>query len=266
MLFRADGQLLYTLASVVDDAEMGVTHVVRGADHVTNTGAQIQIFRALGAESPTFAHHSLLTDADGGALSKRLGTLALKDLREAGVEATALVSYMARLGSSLPVEVVTDLDEIAEAFDLGQFGMAPTKFSADELHTHSAKTLRAMPFEAVADRLAALGIPDAGQFWAVIGPNLDRMAEAEEWLTLVSNGADPVIDDEDTEFVAEALEMLPERPWTDATWGEWTGAVKAATGRKGKKLFMPLRKALTGRSHGPDMGALLPMLQGKLPG
>lgn len=268
VLFRADGQLLYTLASVVDDAEMGVTHVVRGSDHVTNTGAQIQIFRALGAEPPTFAHHSLLTDADGGALSKRLGTLALKDLREAGVEAVALVAFMARLGSSLPVEVVTDLDGIAEAFDLGQFGMAPTKFSAEELHGHSAKTLRGMPLEAVADRLAEQGVAEAeaARFWEVIGPNLDRMGEVPDWLDLLANGTDPVVDAEDAEFVAEAMQMLPPQPWTDATWGEWTGAVKAATGRKGKKLFMPLRKALTGRGHGPDMGALMPMLRGSVRG
>ena len=268
VLFRADGQLLYTLASVVDDAEMGVTHVVRGADHVTNTGAQIQIFRALGAQAPTFAHHSLLTDVDGGALSKRLGTLALKDLREAGVEAVALTSYMARLGASLPVEVVSDMDGIAEAFDLGQFGMAPTKFSAEDLHAHSAKTLRAMPYADVADRLAALDIPqkDAQAFWQVIGPNLDRMDEASAWLDLIRNGCDPVIDAEDTEFVAQAMDILPPRPWTDQTWSEWTSAVKTATGRKGRGLFMPLRKALTGRSHGPDMGALLPMLEGPVPG
>ena len=267
VLFRADGQLLYTLASVVDDAEMGVTHVVRGADHVTNTGAQIQIFRALGAEPPAFAHHSLLTDSDGGALSKRLGTLALKDLRDAGVEPVALVSYMARLGASLPVEIVTDLDTIADAFDLNQFGMAPTKFSAEDLHGHSSKTLRAMPFEAVAEHLSAHGISgdDAPAFWAVIGPNLDRMDEVPEWLDLLANGTQPVIDPEDAEFVAQAMQMLPERPWTDQSWGQWTSAVKAETGRKGRGLFMPLRKALTGRSHGPDMGALMPMLKGRLP-
>ena len=267
VLFRADGQLLYTLASVVDDSEMGVTHVVRGADHVTNTGAQIQIFRALGAEPPAFAHHSLLTDADGSALSKRLGTLALKDLREAGIEATALVSYMARLGSSLPVEVVTDLEGISDSFDLGQFGMAPTKFSSEDLRHHSAKTLRAFPFDAVKDRLLKFGVPSdqAETLWSVLGPNLDHLGEIAEWISIISEGAEPAVDPEDAEFVSAALQVLPERPWSDATWGEWTAEVKSRTGRKGRKLFMPLRKALTGRNHGPDMGALMPLLQGPVP-
>lgn len=267
VLFRADGQLLYTLASVVDDAEMGVTHVVRGADHVTNTGAQIQIFHALDAEPPAFAHHSLLTDADGSALSKRLGTLALKDLREAGIEPVALVAYMARLGSSTPVEVATDLEEISASFDLSQFGMAPTKFSLDDLKQHSAKTLRSYSFADVRDRLADAGVP-AGQaetLWTVLGPNLDRLADVTDWLDVISKGADPVIDAEDTEFVTAAFQLLPERPWSDSTWGEWTSEVKSATGRKGRKLFMPLRKALTGRDHGPDMGVLMPLLQGPLP-
>jgi len=263
VLIRADGQLLYTLASVVDDAEMGVTHVVRGADHVTNTGAQIQIFRALGMEPPAFAHHSLLTGPDGEALSKRLGTLALKDLREAGVEPLALVTMMARLGSSLPVEVITDRAALIESFDLGRFGMAPTRFDPAELHVHSAKTLRALPFGAVADRLTAAGVPEAiaGAFWAAIGANLDRFGDVAGWLDLLANGAEPKIAPEDAEYVAEAMAMLPPRPWGTETWRTWTGAVKAATGRKGRGLFQPLRRALTGRDHGPEMAALMALMQ-----
>jgi len=190
-----------------------------------------------------------------------LGTLSLKDLREAGVEPVALVSYMARLGASLPVEVVTDLGGIADAFDLGQFGMAPTKFSAEDLQGHSSKTLRAMSYSDVADRMADLDIPEPEQFWQVIGPNLDRFDEITDWLDLIQNGTEPVVDPDDAEFVAKAMQMLPAKPWTETTWSEWTAAVKAETGRKGRGLFMPLRKALTGRSHGPDMGALLPMLK-----
>ncbi|MEM9062488.1 MAG: glutamate--tRNA ligase [Pseudomonadota bacterium] len=264
VLFRADGQLLYTLASVVDDAEMGVTHVVRGADHVTNTGAQIQIFRALGAEPPAFAHHSLLTGADGEALSKRLGTLALKDLREAGMEPLALVTFMARLGSSQTVEVVPDLEAAIDAFDLRQFGMSPTKFSSDELSIHSAKTLRALPYAAVAHRLAEAGIEDPEAFWSVIGPNLDRMDQVAGWQRLMNDGAEPAIAPEDREFVEAALELLPARPWDAETWGAWTAAVKSATGRKGRSLFMPLRRLLTGMDHGPDMAALMPMLRGEI--
>ncbi|MEM7056773.1 MAG: glutamate--tRNA ligase [Pseudomonadota bacterium] len=264
VLFRADGQLLYTLASVVDDADMSVTHVVRGADHVTNSGAQIQIFEALGADAPKMAHHSLLTDADGGPLSKRLGNLALKDLREAGVEAEALVSFMARLGANLPIEVITDRQALIDAFDIGQFGMSPTKFDADILNDHSAKTLRALPFDAVATRLDDLNVPDAETFWATIGPNLDRMDQVPGWLDLLANGTAPKIEAEDTDFVAQAMGMLPPQPWDGDTWGAWTSSVKEATGRKGRGLFQPLRRALTGMDHGPDMGSLMPMLKGPI--
>jgi len=263
VLMRADGQLLYTLASVVDDAEMGITHVVRGADHVTNTGAQIQIFRALGAEPPAFAHHSLLTGPGGESLSKRLGTLALGDLREAGIEPMALVGFMARLGSSLSVEVVSDLDTLVDAFEIGQFGMSPTKFDPAELELHSAKTLRALPYEAVAERVEALGVPSAvaPAFWAAVGPNLDRLDEAAEWWALCRDGAEPKVAEKDQAFVADALAMLPDRPWDGESWGAWTKAVKAATGRKGKGLFLPLRRALTGRDTGPEMAALMPLLR-----
>ena len=192
---------------------MSITQVVRGADHVTNTGAQIQIFQALGAAPPAFAHHSLLTGPESEALSKRLGTLALKDLREAGVEPVALVSMMARLGSSLPVEVITDRNALIDSFDIGQYGMAPTKFDPEELNIHSAKTLRALPFEAVAGRLAEAGVPDtiAPDFWAAIGPNLDRFDEVQDWLSLCRDGTEPKVAEEDTDYVREAMAMLPPR-------------------------------------------------------
>jgi glutamyl-tRNA synthetase len=263
VLIRADGQILYTLASAVDDIDMEITHVVRGADHVTNTGAQIQIFEALGAQPPAFAHHSLLTGPGGEALSKRLGTLALADLREAGVEPLALVSFMARLGSSHPVEVATALDAIAAGFDIGSFGLSPTKFDPEELTLHSAKTLRALPFDHVKDRLHDIGIPPetAPAFWQAVGPNLDRLADAAEWWALCRDGAEPVIDPEDAGFVTQALAMLPPRPWGPEAWKDWTDAVKAATGRKGRALYRPLRLALTGREHGPEMAALMPLLR-----
>jgi glutamyl-tRNA synthetase len=263
VLFREDGQLLYTLASVADDIEMGITHVVRGADHVTNTGAQIQIFAALGGQPPAFAHHSLLTGSQGEALSKRLGTLALSDLREAGVEPVALVSFMARLGSARPVEVMTSLDDIVAGFDIHSFGLSPTKFDPEELQLHSAKTLRALPVDSVRDRLEAIGINKEFtlEFWQAVGPNLDRVADAAEWWALCRDGAAPVIEPEDAAFVAEAMALIPPRPWGAETWQEWTAAVKAATGRKGRGLFLPLRRALTGRDHGPDMKALMPLLR-----
>ncbi|SEF42209.1 glutamate--tRNA ligase [Jhaorihella thermophila] len=263
VLIRADGQVLYTLASVVDDAEMGVTDIVRGADHVTNTATQIQIFEALGHRPPRFAHHSLLTGPQGEALSKRLGTLALRDLREQGVQPMALLSLMARLGSADPVELRTDMAELIEGFDISRFGAAPTKFDVNDLFPLTAHYLQGLPFEAVRDEIAELAVPEelAERFWLVARDNITTLKDLEKWWALCRDGADPVIDEEDRAFVAEAMKLLPEGPFDENTWREWTAAVKAATGRKGKALFMPLRKALTGLDQGPDMGQLMPLLQ-----
>ncbi|MBE2278164.1 MAG: glutamate--tRNA ligase [Rhodobacteraceae bacterium] len=262
VLIRADGQVLYTFASSVDDVEMGVTHIVRGADHVTNTATQIQIMQAMGGTPPAFAHHSLLTGAQGEELSKRLGTLSLRDLRARGVEPMALLSLMARLGSSKPVELASSLDELAAGFDIESFGAAPTKFDAEDLFPLTRGVVQGLAFDAVRERIAALGVPEdeAERFWAVTRGNITVLDDLGEWWTLIRDGAEPAVDAADQAFVAEALALLPPRPWSDATWGEWTGAVKAATGRKGKDLFMPLRKALTGRARGPEMADLMPLL------
>ncbi len=263
VLIRGDGQVLYTLASVVDDTEMGVTHVVRGSDHVTNTATQIQIIEALGGTCPEFAHHSLLTGPQGESLSKRLGTLSLRDMRAQGIEPMALLSLMARLGSSDPVELRSEMSALIDGFDISRFGAAPTKFDADDLLPLTAHHLQALPFESVADKVAGIGVPEdlAEQFWQVARDNITTLADLDGWWTLFRDGADPVIDDEDREFVAEALALLPEGPYDAESWGAWTSAVKEATGRKGRGLFMPLRKALTGQSHGPDMSQVLPLLQ-----
>lgn len=263
VLIRGDGQVLYTIASVVDDTEMGVTNVVRGSDHVTNTATQIQIMKALGMTPPSFAHHSLLTGPQGEALSKRLGTLALRDLREQGVQPMALLSLMARLGSSDPMELRSEMSELVEGFDVGHFGTAPTKFDVADLFPLTARVLQAKPLADVADLIAELGVPAdlAEAFWTVTRDNITTLKDLADWWKLFSEGADPVIDDEDAEFVATAMTMLPEGPFDGTTWKAWTGAVKEATGRKGKGLFMPLRKALTGQSHGPDMSATMPLLQ-----
>ncbi|WP_209426592.1 glutamate--tRNA ligase [Pararhodobacter sp. SW119] len=263
VLIRADGQVLYTFASSVDDMDMGITHIVRGNDHVTNTATQIQIIRAMGGTPPDFAHHSLLTGPQGEALSKRLGTLSLRDLRAQGVERMALLSLMARLGSSQPVELAADLDEIAAGFDLAQFGAAPTKFDAEDLWPLTRAHVQALPYAAVGDRLAEIGIPDdlAPAFWDVARQNITRLDDLGDWWRLCRDGADPAIAPEDAEFVAQALALLPPPPYGPTAWADWTAAVKEATGRKGRALFMPLRKALTGRDDGPDMAALMPLLQ-----
>lgn len=255
VLIREDGQFLYTLCSVVDDAEMGVTDVVRGADHVTNTATQIQIFEALGARPPRFAHHALMVGEAGEKLSKRAGGLSAAELRDAGVEPAALLSYLARIGSSAPVVPVWRLEDAAEGFDLSTFGLSPTRVSREEIERLSAAMLREAPHEAVAGRLAV-----DPALWNAIRPNLDRLSDAEDWIA-VTRGAAPKIAPEDAGFVAEALALLPPEPWDETTWKTWTGAVKAATGRKGRALFLPLRRALTGRDHGPEMSAFMPFLK-----
>ena len=263
VLIRGDGQVLYTLASICDDTDMGVTHVVRGSDHVTNTATQIQMIRAIGGTVPEFAHHSLLTGPKGEGLSKRLGSLALRDIRESGVQPMALLSHLARLGSSDPVELCGSIDEIVAGFDLKKFGSAPTKFDKADLYPITAKYLQSLDLSAVLGKISAMGVPtdEAETFWNAVRGNILTLKDLDGWWGLIQKGADPKIDDEDQEFVSRAIALLPDRPFDNQTWSTWTQEVKVATGRKGKSLFMPLRKALTGMSHGPDMGTLLPLLK-----
>ncbi|MAY87998.1 MAG: glutamate--tRNA ligase [Pseudooceanicola sp.] len=263
VLIRGDGQVLYTLASVVDDTEMGVTHVVRGSDHVTNTATQIQIMQALGHGHPQFAHHSLLTGPQGESLSKRLGTLSLRDLRAKGVEPMALLSLMARLGSADPVELQTDMGRLIDGFDVTRFGSAPTKFDEADLYPLTAHYLQTLPLSEVRDHVAALGVPDdmAEPFWLMARENITTLGDLGQWWALCRDGAEPLVAPEDANFIAQAMAMLPPAPFDDTTWGTWTSAVKEATGRKGKQLFMPLRKAVTGQERGPEMAALLPLMQ-----
>ncbi len=263
VLIRADGQVLYTFASSVDDIDMNVTSIVRGADHVTNTATQIQIMQALGGTPPAFAHHSLLTGPGGEALSKRLGTLSLRDLRAQGVAPMALLSMMARLGSSKPIELAHSMQDLIDGFDLSSFGAAPTKFDADDLFPLTRAHLQTLTFAHVADHIHALGVPPhlAETFWYAVRENITVLADLAEWWLSVEDGTGVPIDPEDMQFVKAALDMLPEGLWDEATWGEWTAAVKAATGRGGKTLFRPLRRAMTGRDNGPEMAGLMPLLQ-----
>ncbi len=263
VLIRADGQILYTLASVVDDTEMGVTNVVRGSDHVTNTATQIQIMQALGGAVPTFAHHSLLTGPQGEALSKRLGVLALRDLRERGVQPFALLSIMARLGSSDPIELRTEMKQLIDGFEINHFGSAPTKFDVEDLFPMTSRYLQTLSLPDVAGEIKALGVPDdkAALFWQVTRENITTLQDLRGWWDMFSKGAEPMIADEDKEFIDEAMAMLPEGEFDETTWSTWTTAVKEKTGRKGKTLFMPLRLALTGQAQGPEMAAVMPLLK-----
>ncbi len=263
VLIRADGQVLYTLASVADDTDMGITDVVRGLDHTTNTATQIQIIEAMGCALPRFAHHSMLTGAQGEALSKRLGVLALRDLRANGVEPMAIISLMARLGSSKPVEPRRDMQEILDGFELSDFNASPTKFNDEDLAPLSARFLHGLSVQDMEQELLALGVPAeiTEDFWLAIRDNIESRAEIADWWALCRDGATPDIAPSDADFVRQALAALPAQPFDETTWPSWTKALKEKSGRKGKPLFMPLRKALTGRDHGPDMKRLLPLLQ-----
>ena len=262
VLFKNDGQILYTLASVVDDTEMGMTTVVRGSDHITNTATQIQIMHALGGTVPSFAHHSLLTGPQGEALSKRLGTLALRDLRAQGIAPQAILSLMARLGSSDPVELRANVQEIVDGFDISKFGSAPTKFDANDLDPLTARYLATLTVADVAGTLSDIPEDTREAFWNAIKGNIASLDDVADWWAYFVNGAEvALIEDEDREFVIQAFDLLGDPPYADDTWSTWTAAVKDATGRKGKWLFMPLRKAVTGRIRGPEMAEVMSLLQ-----
>ena len=265
VLIKESGQILYTFASVVDDTEMGVTDIVRGADHVTNTATQIQIIKALGGEVPSFAHHSLLTGPDGEKLSKRVGNLSLKDLRAQGIEPMAILSLMSRLGSSDPIELRSTVQEVVDGFDVSKFGAAPTKFDPADLEPMTARVNAAKPFAEVAGMVAGLGVPAdlAEKFWSVVRENITYLSDMGPWWELFRDGTPAVVDAEDAEFIEAALGMLGEPPYDDQTWANWSNAVKEALGRKGKQLFMPLRKAVTGRERGPEMADVMALMQVK---
>jgi glutamyl-tRNA synthetase len=259
VLVRADGRPLYTLSSVVDDIEFRISHVVRGEDHVANTAVQIQIWQALGGATPKFAHLPLLADARGENLSKRLGSLSVAALREEGIEPMALVSMLAHLGTSEPVVPHRSLWELVEGFDFARFGRATPKFDPIELKGLNARILHDMPYKTAQPRLRALGLEDANEaFWLTVRSNLERFDEVVDWWRVCRGPIMPVIDD--PALADQAARLLPPEPWDETTWGAWTEAIRAATGRKGRELYQPLRRALTGRDHGPELKNLLPLI------
>jgi glutamyl-tRNA synthetase len=260
VLVRADGSFLYTLPSVVDDIEMGVTDVIRGEDHVTNTGVQIEIFEALGGPVPRFAHHNLLASTTGEALSKRLGSLSIRSLREAGYEAMTVASLAVLIGSSEEVHAYASLDELAAHADLSSMSRSTARFDPHELDTINARLVHHLDHAAVRDRLEALDADLGPSFWLAVRDNLAKVSDVVEWAEVVRSDAVAVRPEGEAAFLAEAARLLPAEPWDETTWGTWTKAIQAATGRKGKGLFLPLRLALTGRDHGPEMKRLLPII------
>lgn len=262
VLIRADGSYLYTLPSVVDDIDFGITHIVRGEDHVANTGVQLQLFETLGAKPPQFAHHNLLTSVDGTGLSKRLGSLSIGALNEKGLEPQAVAAHAALIGTSDPVQPIHSMKELAELFDFSKLSRAPARFDPVELDQLNAKYLSTLAYADVKDRLSEKGVSGPAEllepFWNTVRENIDLFDEVSVWWACVEGPIDPVI--EDMDFATSAAELLPEGEWSDETWGSWTKAVKEKTGTSGKSLFMPLRLALTAKSHGPELKYLLPLM------
>ena len=257
VLVRADGMPLYTFTSVVDDADLGVSHVIRGEDHVTNTAFQSQIFEALGHQPPAFAHLSLITGKGGEALSKRMDSLSLVSLREDGIEPMAINSLLAKLGTSDAIEPRLDLAALVAEFDFKKFGRAQPHLDPAELGALNAKLLHQTPFETVAARLPK-GATRA--FWEAVRSNLERVSDAAYWWQVCAGEVAPTIAPGDETFLAKAAELLPSEPFDVTTWKSWTDRVAAATGRKGRALFHPLRLALTAREQGPELRNLLPLI------
>jgi len=257
VLIREDGLYLYTLPSVVDDIDMGITHVIRGEDHVTNTGAQIEIFEALGGPTPGFAHMPLLVGADGQALSKRLGSLSVAEMRGGGYEPIAITSHLGKIGTSDALEIAADLQTLGHGFSFDKMGRAPARYDTADLDRLNAQALHAMGYPTAQPRLQALDCDLGEAFWEAVRPNLTRFSDVQPLAQVVTGPVEPVI--EDPAFTAAALEVLPQVIDAGA-WSAWTNAVKERTGAKGKALFMPLRLAVTGQPHGPDMAALAPLI------
>jgi len=256
---RADGSWLYMLPSVIDDIDLGVTHVLRGEDHVTNTAVQMQMFDALGAALPEFAHVPLITGPGGAGMSKREGTQAIRDFRAEGVEAAPLLSMLASLGTSDAADPMADAAQLAANFDVTSYGRSQPQFDPAELFAISARYLHGLDFAKAQPRLQAMGLCGATEaFWLAVRANLQKFSDAQQWWDVINSEITPVI--EDAEFAAEAAALLPAEPWDETTWSALTSAVKAKTGRKGKSLFHPLRMALTGLENGPELKVLLPMI------
>lgn len=257
VLIREDGAFLYTLPSVADDVEMAITHVIRGEDHVTNTGAQIEVFEALGAPPPAFAHMPLLVGADGETLSKRLGSLSIEQLREGGFEPIAVLSHLGKIGTSDALEVAPTLGALADGFDFGKMGRAPARYDTADLDRLNAAALHVMSYEEARPRLVERGVDLGEAFWLAVRANLTLFDGVANWASVVSGPVEPVREDPD--FLIEAARCLPDRLDVES-WTVWTNAVKTVTGRKGRALFLPLRQALTGLDHGPEMAPLLPLI------
>lgn len=252
VIIREDGSYLYHLPSVIDDFDFGITHIIRGEDHVTNTAAQIQMFEALGGKVPQFAHLPLLTGKEG-KLSKRLGSLGVRELRAEGVESLAICSFLAKLGTSEAIEPFYTLEELARSLELSKIGRAQPKFDEEELKLFNHKFVRGMPYNLVKDRVEV-----DEHFWEAVKGNLNTVAEVKEWEQICRQEIEPMV--ENLDLTTKAAELLPKEPWDENTYSAWINEIKAVSDKKGKELFHPLRKALTAQENGPELKLLLPLI------
>lgn len=260
VVVREDGTFPYMLPSVIDDMDFGITHIIRGEDHVTNTAVQIQMFEVLGGKIPVFGHPPLLTGREG-KLSKRLGSLSSRELRAEGIEPMTIACLLARLGTPDPVVVCRDLDELAQVFDLSHFGRAQPHFDPDELFKLNPRVLHEMSSDDVNNRLKEEGMaPVSKDFWKAVSANVSKIGDIADWADVCSAGRVFDLDAADRDFCRSAAVFFPEEPVVEETFSEWTAVLKERTGRKGRDLFHPLRLALTGREQGPELKMLLPVL------
>jgi len=255
ILIREDGSFLYTLPSVVDDADFGITHIVRGEDHVTNSAVQVQLFEAVGGEVPKMAHFALMTGKGGEGLSKRHGAMSIGEYRDdAGLEPMAIVSLMARVGTSEPIEAFTTAHALITGFDFAKFSRSTAKLDPADLEMLNAKILHTLSYADVQSRLDGI----SEEMWRAIQPNLNKISEVADWKRIIDGPVVPII--EDADHIDKVRNLLPDGEVTTETWGVWTNAIKENLGVKGKALFKPLRQALTGQEHGPEMAVLLPLI------
>lgn len=261
ILIREDGSPVYTLSSVVDDLETGITHILRGDDHISNTAVQIQLYEALGGipADLAFGHTPLILGENGESLSKRLGSLGIGTLRDDGIEPLALIGYLAKLGTSDDGASPQSLDALVDGFEIAHYGKASPRFSLDVLWRLNGKLLHDMPYDVIVPRLKDMGLDDvSADLWSVLRGNIKKMSDIHDLMTVIKGPIMPVISDPG--FAQTALSLLPDGPLTGDTWTAWTAAIKGQTGVQGRALFMPLRLALTGMEHGPDMKSFLPFL------
>ena len=259
VLVREDKTYLYTLPSVVDDLELAITHIIRGEDHISNTGVQIELFEALGAGPPAFAHLNLLTDMKGAGLSKRLGSLSLRGFRQQGLEPMAVALMAVLTGTSLPVEPWDSLEDLSARLDFSKISHGPARFDPAELAALNARILHNSDFSALGDRLAEFGVTDPS-VWQALKDNVSRLSDLPGLVRLITGPVRPKIAEKDRDFISLAARLLPEEPWDEQTWKHWTSAIRQESGRKGRALFLPLRLALTGRPDGPELRSLLPLI------